>query len=326
MDADKRFILSMVIVLTVLISGVVGYSFFEDVSLRQAMYMTVITVSTVGFGDDMVKTASGQMFTIVLITLGVGSSSYAMVSLVTLLLGGELRAVMEKSKMMKRIDSFRDHVIICGFGRMGSMVASQFYDQDRTFVVIDLDSDTIKQVQALGFAHVEGDASLEPTLEAAGIHNAAALVAVLPHDADNVYVTLTARGLKSDLQIISRAERTTTEQKLMRAGANHVICPQIIGAFRICGLITRPHVVDFVDVAARGIEFEIDEYIVTENSSLAGKTLRDADLPTRVNAIVVAIKRTSGNVFNPNADERIEIGDTLILICEIAAKHRIAEL
>ncbi len=161
----------------------------------------------------------------------------------------------------------------------------------------------------------------------AGITRAKTLVATLPRDSDNVYVALTARGLREDLFVIARAESTATEGKLLRAGADRVVCPQVIGAYRISSLVTRPNVVDFVDVAAKGIEFEIDEYCIGADSVLVGKSLRDSTLRQKVDAIVVAIKRVDGQTaFNPSPEEVVQVGDTLILIGRLNTSSRLAQL
>jgi voltage-gated potassium channel len=218
-------------------------------------------------------------------------------------------------------------VIVCGYGRMGQLVADQLQADDRGVVIIDNNPDRLAAMEEAGLPAVGGDAAEEATLLEAGIARARCLVATLPRDSDNVFVVLTAKGLRQDLFIIARAESTTTEGKLLRAGADRVVCPQVIGAHRISSLITRPSVVDFVDVAAQGVELEIDEYKVGDDSPLAGKSLRDSALRQKVDAIVVAITRADGRtIFSPSADEVVHTGDTLILIGRLHTSGRLSQL
>jgi voltage-gated potassium channel len=316
MNARTRFFSALGVLLSILVLGTLGYMVIEGASPLDAAYMTVITVSTVGFRETVAPaTPLGQAFTMLVIMVGVGSVSFATVSLITLLVSGELQAIVSVSKEQKRVQKLSDHIIVCGFGRMGRLVASQLTDRQRDILIIDVNPERISQAQQEGLLTLRGDASEESTLVDARISHACTLVATLPRDSDNVYVTLTARGLCPHLVIIARAEITATEEKLRRAGADRVVCPQVIGANRISSLVTRPNVVDFVDVASQNAEFEIDEFQVQESSSLVGQSLRDSALRRDINAIVVAIKPGEGDtIFNPPADHVIERGDTLIIV------------
>jgi voltage-gated potassium channel len=326
MDARRRFVISLCLLLGFLLIGTVGYMIIEGVGPLRAAYVTVVTISTVG-SEHFDPSDAGRVFTMFLILSGVGSVYYASVSLVTLLVSGELRSAREKLKVEKRINELKNHVIVCGYGRVGSLVADQLRTEGARFVVVDNDPEKIAAIEPEGLLYVKGDASEETTLLEAGIARADTLVATLPRDSDNVYVALTARGLKKDLLIIARAESTTTERKLLRAGADRVVCPQVIGAYRISSLVTRPNVVDFVDVAAKGVEFEIDEYRIGEGSTLAGKSLRDSALRQKVDAMVVAIKHSDGRTtFNPSAEEVVQVDDTLIVIGRLDTSSRLAEL
>ena len=230
--------------------------------------------------------------------------------------------------MQKRINMLKNHIIVCGYSQMSKIMVSQLIKQKRSdLVVIEVDQDKIAELEKEGMLFVKGDASEESTLIESGITRASTLVALLPTDSENVFVSLTARELNPDLFIITRAKSVTTEAKLIRAGANRVVCPQIIGAHRVSQLITKPGVVDFVDVAATGVEFEISEYHVTSESSLSGKTLMESGLRQKADAMVVAIhKSEGGTVFNPKADVVVQEGDTLILIGRLHTSDRMAEL
>lgn len=328
MDAHRRFYISIGLLVGFFATGILGYMFIEGASLLDAAYMTIITLSTVGYTESVeLNTTAGSVFTIVFIMAGVGTVFYASTSLVALFVSGELDASREKIKVKKRINELRGHIVICGFGRMGQSVVEQLPDHLKDVVVIEIDPDRIVELERDGILHLKADASEEASLQEAGIVHAKFLVATLPKDALNVYVTLTARGLNADLMIIARAESNSTESKLLRAGANRVVCPQLIGASRILGLLTRPNVVDFVDVAAQGIELQLDEYLVDHDSPLVGKSLREAQIRQKVDAIVVAIKREVGkDVFNPSADEVLQARDTMILIGKLNTAERLAEL
>ena len=327
MDARHRFLISCIMLSVFVSAGCVGYMLIEQVGLLEAAYMTIITISTVGFKEVFELSAAGKVFTMFLVMLGVGSVYYASVSLVTLFVGGELRSAREKLKVQRRINEMKGHVVVCGYGRVGKLVADQLRAAQEPLVIIDNDLEKITALESEGLLYVKGDASEEHTLLEAGISRAKTLVATLPRDSDNVFVVLTARGLQQSLFVIAWAESTATEGKLMRAGADRVVCPQVIGAYRISSLVTRPNVVDFVDVAAEGVEFEIDEYRIGADSALAGKSLRDCALRQKVDAMVVAIKRVDGQTtFNPAAEEVVQIGDTLILIGRLDTSSRLAEL
>jgi voltage-gated potassium channel len=226
-----------------------------------------------------------------------------------------------------RIKTLDNHVIVCGFGRMGQMVVQHLRDTKVQVVVIEVDNVRTRKLDEMGLLYLVGDATDEDVLHRAGIERARALVAVLPGDADNVFVTLTARELRSDLHIVARAEQFTAMPKLRRAGATRVISPQAIGAERIANIITRPHVVDFVEVAAKGVDLELDEFVVGQDSPLAGKSLRDADIRKAADVMVVAIKRADGSTrFSPGADVIIQPQDTLIMIGPSGASGKLEEM
>ncbi len=326
MDARRRFIVSLCLRFGFILIGTIGYMIIEDVGPLRAAYVTVVTISTVG-SEHLRHTDNERVFSMFLILAGVGSVYYASVSLVTLLVSGELRSAREKLKVQKRVNELKNHIIVCGYGRMGKLVADQLKAERASVVVIDNDPEKVSEIEAAGHLYVKGDACEETTLLEAGITRAKTLVATLPRDSNNVYVVLTARGLHDDLFLIARAESTATEAKMMRAGADRVVCPQVIGAYRISSLVTRPHVVDFVDVAAKGVELEIDEYHVDKDSVLADTSLRDSALRQKVDAMVVAVRRPDGQTtFNPSADLIVRSGDTLILIGRLGTSSRLAEL
>lgn len=327
MSGRLRLILSLLGLLAVLAIGTAGYVLLAGASLTEAAYMTVITVSTVGYGEVIPLNEAGRAWTAVVIVFGIGVVSVAFSSLITLFLGGEIRAVLGRHRVQVKIEHLEGHVVVCGFGRMGALAAQRLRGSGTQVVVVERHKAARSDLESVGLLYVIGDATEEETLRAAGLMRAGTLIAVLTGDAENVFVTLTARGMRPDLQIVARAEQPSTEVKLRRAGANRVICPQVIGAARIFNTVTRPNVVDFFDVAAEGVELEMHEYRVGARSPLRSTCLRDSELRQRVGAMVVAIKRPDGtSVFHPDPDLVIREGDLLILIGRAGTATRMEAL
>lgn len=327
MGARLRLLISLLALLGVFAAGTTGYVLLAGASPGDAAYMTLITLSTVGFEEALDLDPVGRIWTAIVIVIGIGVVSVAYASLITLFVGGEFRSVLERRRVKSKIEHLEGHTVLCGFGRMGAM-AADLLSQDRTpIVVVEAKKVARAELEQAGFLYVIGDATEEETLKAAGLMRATSLISALPGDADNVYVALTARSLRPDLHIVARAEQPAAEHKLRRAGANRVVCPQIIGAKRIADILLRPHVVDFFDVAARGVELEMDAYRVVPGSSLCGTTLRGAELRQRTGAMVVAITRADGTtLFHPEPDEVIRAEDQLILIGRTGTSSRLAEL
>ena len=313
-----HFILAVLAVLAVVVVGATGYVLIEPEpkpTFVDAAYMTVITVSTVGFTEVWPLSDRARLWTMGIIAFGIVTVSYALTSLVALVVSGALRSLRERKRMEGTIRQMRGHVIMCGFGRAGALAAEELTRRHISLVVIEISEDREQELQEGQVAYVIGDATDEKTLIAAGAERARALVTLLPHDVDNVYAVLTARTLRPDLEIIARAEQPATEAKLKRAGASRVVCPQVIGATRIANIVTRPNVVDFVDLANKGVDLELDEYLIGPRSALHGVSLRDSLLRERSGASVVAIKKADGKtLFNPLPDAVLEAQDTLILV------------
>ena len=318
MSARIRLFLSVVALIGVVLIGAVGYMFIEadrPVDFLDAVYMTAITVSTVGYKEVWPLSRSGQLWTIGVIAFGVATVSYSLTSLVALVVGGELRSQRERIKMEKGIQNLRDHVIICGFGRMARLTLKELIKRDVHVVVVEAERNKVADLREAGATYVIGDATEESTLLQAGLTRAKSLVVTLPSDADNVYVTLTAHTLCPRLEVVARADQPSAEVKLLRAGASRVVCPSVIGATKIANILTRPTVVDFVEVAVKGVDLEMDEYVLAEDSALVGKTLRTSRLRRNTGAIVVGIKRAGGEALvNPDPDAVLECNDTLILV------------
>ncbi|MFQ5490842.1 MAG: potassium channel family protein [Phycisphaerae bacterium] len=327
MSARYRLVLALMAIVAVFFIGAGGYVVLEGASFGDAAFMTLITLSTVGYDQVIPLHGNGRVWTVMIIVLGIGVVSVAYASLLTVFVSGEIRTGLERRRVQIKIDNLNGHTIMCGYGRMGAMTAERLVADGKTVVVLERDKDHGAELDAAKLLYLFGDATEEDVLRSAGLERAAALVTTLPSDADNLFITLTARGLRSDLYIVSRSELPSTEAKLHRAGADRVICPQIIGAKRIADILTRPHVVDFFEVAAQGVELEMAEYSVKTGSALCDVVLRDSRLRQRTGAMVVAIKRPDGStVFQPEPDVVFRTGDQLILVGKSGTSERLESL
>ena len=297
----------------VLVAGTCGYLLL-GYGLLDAVYQTVTTVTTVGFNSPRILDAGGKVFTVVLILVGVGTALYTFSAVLEVLIEGHMRDLVRRRKMQRDITRMSGHVIVCGWGRVGREVALFLSNAQRDVVVVDRDDDRLREVS---YASVHGDVTDDETLRQAGIERAATLVAALDTDADNLYVTVAAKSMKPDLQIIARARNESSEPKLLRAGADRVVNPQQLGGDRMASFVTQPHVVDFVDIVMHdgSLEFRLGELTVAAASSLSGSTLRSAQLRDRTGALVLAIRRPDGEfVPNPLPEDVIEAGDVLISV------------
>lgn len=297
----------------VLVIGTVGYLLF-GFGLLDAVFQTVITITTVGFNSPHPLDGGSKVFTIVLILVGVGTALYTFSAVLEVLIDGHMRDLMRRRRMERDIDRMHGHVIVCGWGRVGREVARSLASGTTDVVVIDRDPE---RLGGIPFAYVCGDVADDETLLSAGLDRATALVAAIDTDADNLYVTVAARSMRPDIQIIARARNESSESKLMRAGADRVVNPQQLGGDRMASFVTQPHVVDFVDVVMHdgSLKFRLEDVTLVSGSVLAGKTLRSAHLRDETGALVLAIRRPDGRfVTNPLPEDTIEAGDVLISI------------
>ena len=323
--AHARFTMSVLLVALTIGVGTLGYVIIERQPLLDCLYMTVITVFTVGFREVFPVGFAGRIWTLGVIVLGYAAVAVALGNFVSLLVGGELRSIHGRLRMKQRIEKLGNHTIICGFGRMGSLIAEELHAEHRDVVIVDRSADNLLAQD--GYLYVNGDATEDDVLLEAGIMRASSLVTCLTSDADNVFVTLSARGMRPDLTIISRADQHTAETKLTRAGASFVLCPQTIGANKAAALLLRPHVVDFVDITARGVDMEIAQYEVAPDSPFVGNRLRESGIRQRAQVTVVAIKREDGaQIFDPGPDEIIRPGDQLVLLGRSGLSDRLKRI
>jgi len=308
---------AVVLLLTMIVGGTVGYMLLEGWDAWDAFYMTVITVTTVGYKEVHDLSRVGQAFTVVLLFGGVGAALYTFTLLATLVVEGGLPKRIQRRRQLRMLDTIKDHFIICGYGRIGSIVAKQLHRQHVPLVVIERDPERMHAAIEDGALAVEADASAEDVLRRVGIARARGLIAVVGTDAENVYAVLSARVLRPDLFIIGRAETDDATIKLKRAGADRVISPYQIGALQIAQTALRPAVVDFVALATGtdNLELAMEEIPIAPGSSLADRSLIDANLGQRFSVIVVGIQRADLRIeFNPRSDSPIRAGDKLVVL------------
>ncbi len=312
-----KLIISLVLFIIVLSSGTAGYYFIEGWKVFDSLYMTVITLSTVGFHEVEPLSRAGKAFTIGLIFFSLGVVAFAVNYGLKAIFEGGMQDVFGRRKLKKTIESLQNHYIICGYGRMGKVIRNELKHKGFLSVIVekepqelDVDDDAII---------VYGDATKDDLLKSVGIEKAKGLISVLDSDAQNLYVVLSARGLNKNLFIVSRANEEGADYKLARAGANKVVSPYHIGGIRIAYTILKPTVVDFLELTAKAgnVEIQIEEVVVEKASSLAGKTIKEADIRAKNWVVIVALKKENGKIlFNPRADVRIESGDKVAVIGE----------
>lgn len=298
--------------------GTLGYLLIEDeYTFLDAVYMTVVTLSTIGYGETKPLSDTGRIFTICLILGGVFSIAYSAAEVIRSVVSGEIATFLGKQKMERALANLHDHIIVCGYGRMGRLVCKEFSRLHKPFVIIDRTESEFKDFHLTSGISLVGDATSDLVLKQAGVDRAHSLVTVLESDADNLFTTMSARLLNPKLLIVARVEDMQSEEKLIRAGANRVVSPYQIGGTRVAHAVLKPTVVDFIELTTRTehIELQMEEAKIHPSSPLAGKHLHQARLTTDYQVIVVAIKKASGHMlFNPPADTLIGAGDILVAI------------
>jgi voltage-gated potassium channel len=303
--------------LGLILVGTLGYHLIEGWTLFDSLYMTVVTLTTVGSGEYQPQSAVSRTFTILLLLGGVFTMLYAAMEIIRAIIGGEVQAILGRQRMERSLAGLKDHLIICGYGRMGRLVCKEFSAQGLSSVVIEKNEEILADFQVEHALALPGDATLDEVLKKAGVEQARALISVVGSDADNLYITMSARLLNDKIYIVARAENDVAENKLARAGANRVVSPYVLGGLRVAHAVLRPTVMDFIELATRTehLELQIEETKIAPRSKLIGCNLRDSRFRQDQGIIIVAIKKASGHmVFNPPADAVMEAGDILITL------------
>lgn len=296
--------------------GTVGFTLIEGWPLADSLYVTVQTLTTVGYGDIPPHSPMGRGFAVAVMLIGAGGVALAASIIVQSVVQSELISTFGQRRHTRRMSKLHDHYIICGSGRVGSHLIRDLSAADESFVVIENDPQRAVEFSQRGVSVLVGDATLEESLRDVGVERARGLAACLPNDADNLYVVLTARDLNPNLRIVARAAEEQAEAKLLRAGANHVVAPTIIGGHRIAVALTKPAVSEFMDsITANELGLGFEQFEVGAGSRLVGQELRATPIRSELDVVIISIRRQDGQViFNPAADCLIESGDILIAI------------
>jgi voltage-gated potassium channel len=323
----RRLLVTVGLLILITMTGTVGFRLFANdpnVTWVDCLFMTVTTMTTVGYGEIVPLGQGGRLFVIVFLMTGFAIFSYGVVEVGQWIFSAEMRNFLEKRHMDKEIQKLRDHFIVCGFGRMGWTICEHLRERNKTFVVIDIDENALRAgCSARNWKYVVGDASDDQVLMQAGITRAKALATVLPTDADNVYVALTARLLSSKLEIIARASDDEATLKLERAGANRVVSPYSTGAQKIARFMLNPNIEDFLEIADhKGQDLELADVQVSSDSPYVGKKLMETDL-RELGVMVVGIRRRNGErLMPPPGTAVIEAGDCLFAFGSTTAVNR----
>jgi voltage-gated potassium channel len=311
-----RFLPIAAVLGAIVMAGTVGFMLIEGWGALDSLYMTVITISTVGFREVRPLSPGGQLFTTGLILAGVGAVAFLLREMGQHIISGELHGTLRRRRMQHSIDALKGHYIVCGYGRVGMEAATNLRQLGKTCVVVEQLDDT--SLDHDGVLHVRGDAAEDEVLKEAGIERAAGLVTATGDDPTNLFITVSAHALRTDLVIVARANNPSAEAKLLRGGANHVISPHTIGGRRIATQLLYPGVTDFLDVVMHSgdLELWLEEYMVWTNADLHGKTVAEAEVRSRTGSNVLAVRRSDGGsvLTNPPMDMRFEPGDVLIAL------------
>ena len=313
----RQFRLGLVALTSIFVLAVVGFRLVGDYDWLESIWLVVVTVSTVGYSEHSESTPAVQLLTIVVILLGVSAAAYTFGGFVQLALQGELDRALGRRKLSRTISTLQNHVIICGFGRLGQDLAESLSHRKIPFVVIDHDLDRIQLAGDLKYPALQGDATSENVLGQARLEHARAIASALPSDADNVFITLTARNLCPSIQIIAKSERNNSCNKLRQAGADKIVMPHRVGAQQMERMITRPSTADLVELFAetKHLDMELDELVVPPGHFLVGITIQESGIRDRFDLLIVGVKSSDGDFkFNPKPTYTINAGDTLLVM------------
>jgi voltage-gated potassium channel len=308
----------LILILLIILISTIGFHIIEGWPFLDCFYMTIITIFTVGFGEVRELSPAGQIFTIFVILGGVGTAIFAFTKIAEITFEGGINRFLRRKSMERKLRNLKDHYIICGHGRMGRIVRERLEEEKLPYVVVDNKREKLEQfIDSKYFLYIEGDVSHEETLIKAGIKKAKGLAALLPTDADNLYLVLTVRLLNPSVFILSKALDEEGERKILQIGANRVVSPFKLSGLKIAQALIRPTVVDFIDVIIRRTELALfmEEFIVKKDTNIVNRSLNECAIRTRANVIVVALKKPGEElVFNPSPDLKIETGDTLLVL------------
>ena len=316
-STGRHIVLLVILMLLLVLYGTFGFILVAHYTPVEALYMTVITLATVGYGEVRPLDDAGRIFTMTLIALGAGFVAYNLAYFSQLLMDGNLLEMYRRRKLRKKLGLLNDHYIVCGYGQMGQIIVQELLRHGMSVVVVENNESVVFRLREKGILHLEEDATEEESLLTAGVLRAKGLISVVNKDTENVFIVLTARDLNRNLEIFARAGTPEVEKRLFKAGANRVVSPFAIGAVRIAHNIIRPTVTDFLELAlsAEGMELSMEELRIPDDAVLVGKELMHSGIRGDFNLIVVAIKRADGKmIYNPSPQELLNAGDILVTI------------
>lgn len=314
----KRIISAGFLLAIVIVAGIFGYMWIEGWGILDSLYMTIITIASVGYMEVNPLSMHGRIFTIFLIIFGMAVLLFGISTFTAFLVEGELSEILRRRKMEKIISGLKDHYIVCGMGRIGRHIIDELYKTKRPCVAVDKNEEECRRLVEEERLFIKGDATSSSVLKSANITHAKGVFCSLPTDAENLLLILTIRGINPSLKIVARAEEDESEEKMRRAGADGVVLPEFIGGLRMTSAMVRPEAVTFLDKMLKDQEevYRVEDIFVDADSIFAGKTLKTSDIMERKGFSVVAVRKGGRYIFNPSGDERIETGDALILIGE----------
>lgn len=314
-ESRLKLIIASGAFIATLLAGMLGMAYIEHWSLFDALWVTVVTLTTTGYGDLIPQTMTGKIFMMMLLITGVGVVAFALGAVTNILIERQILEMMDQTKLKKAISGLSNHIIVCGAGRVGSHVAHVLKEEKASYVMVDSNSDIVAAKIEEGELIIEGDATNDEVLMSLGLDRAIGIVCALPEDARNLYVTLSARDVNPNLKIVARAERHETMDKLRRAGADKVIAPTLIAGRQMAMAMIKPLTVDLIDTlyTPHKKEYVLEEYLITEQSPLAGKEVR-VIFQSVENVTVIAIIRNDEIIANVRGSHCLEIGDNLILL------------
>ena len=315
----RRLLIAILLLVASLCIGVIGYLLLEGYTVSEAFYMTVITLATVGFQEVRPLSEAGRIFTSLYIIFNLGVAAYAVSVFTTYLFEGELQRIFQNLITNREVQRMKDHIILCGFGRNGQKAAEELYKSGRKFIILETDSDVINAYSKDSrYQFILGDATVDDVLLSAGIKRASTIITTLPRDAENVFISLTARELNPGINIIARATDEKTEKKLYRAGASRVVLPDALGGMHMAHLVTKPYVIEFLDMLNGVGQHKLGLEELRYDSLKAqyrNKTVRDLDIRKKTGTTVIAIKdNIRGFIFNPNPQDVLGEDDILIIL------------
>ncbi len=321
-----RLRIALILFALTLAAGTIGYMILLDLNFVDALYFTVVTISTVGYGDIMPSGEGAHLFTTIFVLTGMGTVAYTTAVLVGAVVEGGILGELGHRKMEKQIEDTKNHIVLCGFGRIGSDMAASLVLESVPFVIIESDEAAVTRAEAAGHLVLRGDATCDDVLIKAGIQRARAIVPALASDADNLFIVMSARQLNPNLVIVARATDEAAAMKMWKAGADKTVRPLHIGAQHLSQAVLRPTVLDFIQVSGRASkhEYSIEEIPVAPAAGVVNQSLAEIEMRKKVGVILIGIKRVEGElVFNPSADTVIHAGDTLVAMGDEAQMDKL---